>query len=41
MLLKARDEGVAVAEADALGRGTPYKEDEEAITEEVALGLKR
>ena len=31
MLLKARDEGVAVAEADALGRGAPYKDDEEAM----------
>ena len=31
MLLKARDEGVAVAEADALGRGAPYRDDEEAM----------
>ena len=31
MLLKARDEGVAVAEEDALGRGAPYKDDEEAM----------
>ena len=31
MLLKARDEGVAVAEADALGRGAPYNDDEEAM----------
>lgn len=41
MLLKARDEGVAVAEADALGRGAPYKDDEEAMYREVALRVKR